>query len=63
LNDLTFTGSTVVPPHIFRDLIGFIERGEVKPLLAKSWPLAKLHLAQQAFIDKKHVGNIAVTMS
>jgi len=63
LNDLTFTGSTVVPPHIFRDLIGFIERGEVKPLLAKTWPLAELHLAQQAFIDKQHVGNIAVTMS
>ena len=63
LHDLPFTGSTVVPPHIFHDLISFIERGEVKPLLAKTWPLAELHLAQQAFIDKKHVGNIAVTMS
>jgi len=63
LRDLTFTGSTVVPPHIFTDLVGYIERGEVKPLLAASYPLAKLRDAQQAFIDKKHSGNIVVTMA
>lgn len=62
LNDLTFTGSTVVEPHIFHDLIRYIEAGEVKPLLAKTYPLAELHKAQQTFIDKKHVGNIVVTM-
>lgn len=62
LNDLTFTGSTVVDPQVFRDLIRYIEAGEVKPLLAKSFPLAELHRAQQAFIDKQHVGNIVVTM-
>jgi len=62
LRDLTFTGSTVVNPQIFRDLIRYIENNEIKPLLAKSYPLSELHAAQQAFIDKKHVGNIVVTM-
>lgn len=61
LRDLTFTGSTVVPPHIFTDLVGYIERGEVRPLLAATYPLAELPAAQQAFIDKAHVGNIVVT--
>lgn len=61
LRDLTFTGSTVVPPHIFTDLVGFIERCELQPLLAATYPLAKLRDAQQAFIDKRHVGNIVVT--
>jgi NADPH:quinone reductase-like Zn-dependent oxidoreductase len=60
LNDLTFTGSTVIPPHVFQDLVGYIERHEIKPLLAKAYPLADLHAAQQAFIDKQHVGNIVV---
>ena len=60
LRDLTFTGSTVIPPHIFTDLVGYIERGEIKPMLAAQYPLAELHQAQQAFIDKKHTGNIVV---
>ena len=60
LKDLTFTGSTVIPPHIFHDLIGYIERGEIKPVLAKTYPLSDLKQAQQTFIDKKHIGNIAV---
>jgi len=61
LRDLTFTGSTVVPPNIFADLVGYIERSEIKPLLAATYPLAKLHDAQQAFIDKQHAGNIVVS--
>lgn len=60
LRDLTFTGSTVLPPNIFPDLIRYIERGEVKPMLAATYPLDELHVAQQAFIDKRHTGNIVV---
>ncbi len=60
LRDLTFTGSTVLPPHVFTDLVSYIEAGEVKPMLAATYPLAELHAAQQAFIDKKHTGNIVV---
>ena len=63
LRDLTFTGSTVVAPHIFTDLVGYIERAEIRPMLATTYPLEQLRDAQQAFIDKKHVGNIAVTMA
>jgi len=62
LRDLTFTGSTVIPPKIFSDLVGYIERGEVQPMLAASFPLEELHQAQQTFIDKQHTGNIVVTM-
>ncbi len=60
LRDLTFTGSTVIPPHIFQDLVRYIEAGEIKPLLAATYPLAELRTAQQVFIDKVHVGNIVV---
>ncbi len=60
LNDLTLTGSTVVEPHIFKDLINYIERGEVRPILAATYPLREINKAQKAFVDKKHTGNIAV---
>ena len=60
LRDLTFTGSTVVPARVFRDVVGYIERGEVRPVLAAAYPLAELCAAQRAFIDKRHVGNIVV---
>lgn len=60
LRDLTFTGATVVPPGTFADLLGYIERGEIRPLLAATYPLRDLHEAQSAFIAKQHVGNIVV---
>jgi len=60
LKDLTFTGATIIPPHLFGDLVGYIARGEVKPLLAQTYPLEELHDAQRAFIAKRHVGNIVV---
>lgn len=60
LNDLTFSGSTVIPPHVFEDLVGYINKGELKPMLAAQYPLKDLHEAQQTFIDKKHTGNIVV---
>lgn len=60
LRDLTFTGSTVIPPEVFTNLVGYIERGQIQPVLAASYPLRQLREAQQAFIDKVHTGNIVV---
>ena len=62
LRDLTLTGSTVVAPHIFNDVIGYIEREEIRPALAATYTLKDFHHAQTAFIAKKHSGNIVVTM-
>ena len=60
LRDLTFTGSTVVPPQIFHDLVDYIEAGEIKPLVAATYPLKDLPAAQAAFTEKNFVGNIVV---
>jgi NADPH:quinone reductase-like Zn-dependent oxidoreductase len=60
LRDLTFTGSTVIAPEVTQNLIRYIEAGQVKPVLAASYPLSQLRKAQQAFIDKRHTGNIVV---
>lgn len=60
LNDLTFHGCTITSLNVFPDLVGYIERGEIQPMLAATYPLKEFHAAQQAFIDKKHTGNIVV---
>ena len=60
LRDLTFTGATIVPVGLFARLVSYIEKGEIKPLLAATYPLSELHDAQRAFIAKSHIGNIVV---
>ncbi|WP_298837715.1 alcohol dehydrogenase family protein [uncultured Roseobacter sp.] len=60
LRDLTFTGSTVLPPETFRTLVGYIERGGLRPLVAATYPLFDIAQAQKSFSDKKHVGNIVM---
>ncbi len=58
LRDLTFTGSTVIPPEVMPNLISYIEQGEIRPVRAATYPLDQLREAQAAFIAKSHTGNI-----
>ena len=60
LNDLSMLGSMVIPLHVFPDLVSHIERGEVRPMLARTWPLEKLREAQIAFTENAHVGSMVV---
>lgn len=39
LRDLTLIGSTYQPSTVFTDLVGYIERGEIRPLLGATYPL------------------------
>jgi len=60
LDDLSLFGATVFPPGLFADLVGYIERGEIRPLLAGTYPLAEIHDAQEAFTMKQHLGNLVL---
>ena len=62
LRDLTLTGATIVPPGTFADLVGYIERGEIRPVVEAVYPLDRLRDAQERFIKKEHVGNIVVSV-
>ena len=62
LNDLTFFGNTIFQPNVFPNLVTYIENNEIVPMLAASYPLEDFHTGQEAFIEKKHTGNIVVTM-
>lgn len=60
LKDLTVIGCTAWDEPVFGHLIAYIERSEISPLLAGTFPLAKIAEAQQEFMRKKHVGNFVL---
>lgn len=60
LKDLTFIGCTAWDEPVFPNLISYIERGEVKPMLARTYPLKDIVTAQKDFSEKKHVGKIVL---
>lgn len=62
LKDLRLIGCTVLEPEVFPNLVNYIERGEIRPLLAKAYPLAEIVRAQQDFLTKRHVGKIVLTI-
>ena len=60
LKDLCLIGCTVLEPDVFPNLIGYIESGEIKPLVAATYPLAEIVTAQEIFLTKRHVGKIVL---
>lgn len=59
--DLQFTGATITPPGLFARACQLIDTSQIAPQLAATFPLAELGKAQEAFLAKRHVGNIVVT--
>jgi NADPH:quinone reductase-like Zn-dependent oxidoreductase len=62
LKDLHLLGCTVLDRQVFPNLIGYIERGEIKPLVAATYQLTEIVAAQEAFLTKRHVGKIVLTL-
>jgi len=60
LKDLTLIGCTAWDEPVFPNLVSYIEKGEIKPLLAKTFPLNKIVEAQREFTEKKHVGKFVL---
>jgi NADPH:quinone reductase-like Zn-dependent oxidoreductase len=60
LRDLTMFGATVPPPGLFAELVRMIERGDLKPVVARVFPLEELRAAQEAFLEKGYVGKFVI---
>lgn len=60
LNDLNLYGCTFQEDEVFENLISYIERGEIRPLVAKTFPLVEIRKAQEEFISKKHAGKLVL---
>jgi len=60
LKDLTLIGCTAWDEPVFPDLVGYIERGEIQPLVAATFLLERIADAQRAFLEKRHVGKFVL---
>jgi NADPH:quinone reductase-like Zn-dependent oxidoreductase len=60
LKDLRMDGCTVFEPKVFRNLVGYIERGEIRPVVASVYALHSIVAAQQEFSAKRHTGKIVL---
>jgi len=60
LKDLSFFGCTILEPQVFANLVGRIERAEIRPLVAETYPLKDIGRAQEAFAAKGYTGKIVL---
>ncbi|SPF76555.1 Mycocerosic acid synthase [Aliiroseovarius pelagivivens] len=62
LKDLSFFGCTVLNSEVFPNLVKRIESGDIRPLVAETYPLAQIVDAQKSFASKGHMGKIVLNI-
>lgn len=60
LRDLTLIGCTAWDEAVFPNLIGYVQRQEIRPVVAATYALADMALAQEAFLQKHHIGKLVL---
>jgi NADPH:quinone reductase-like Zn-dependent oxidoreductase len=60
LKDITLIGCTAWDAPVFPNLVSYIEKGEIRPLLADTYPLRLIVDAQKDFLEKRHIGKIVL---
>ncbi|MCY4600253.1 MAG: alcohol dehydrogenase family protein [Acidobacteria bacterium] len=60
LKDLTLFGCTFQEDAVFGHLVSYIERGEIRPFVAKTFPLSEIGRAQEEFLAKGFTGKLVL---
>jgi NADPH:quinone reductase-like Zn-dependent oxidoreductase len=60
LKDLMLIGCTFQDDIVFENLLGYIERGEIRPIVAKTFPLSEIGQAQEEFLAKRFTGKLVL---
>ncbi len=60
LKDLTLFGCTFQEDIVFENLVKYIEAGEIRPVVAKTYPLSDIATAQEEFLAKAHTGQLVL---
>jgi NADPH:quinone reductase-like Zn-dependent oxidoreductase len=60
LKDLSLFGCTFQEDEVFENLVRYIERGEVRPVVSRTYPLSEIVRAQEDFLRKEHVGKLVL---
>jgi NADPH:quinone reductase-like Zn-dependent oxidoreductase len=60
LKDLTLLGCTFQEDAVFENLVRYIEAGEIRPVVARTYPLSEIARAQEDFLAKSFVGKLVL---
>ena len=60
LKDISLIGCTAWDEAVFGQLISYIEKNEIRPLVADIYPLEQIADAQARFLEKSHIGNFVL---
>lgn len=60
LKDLRLIGCTFQEEDVFPNLVSYIERGEIRPHVAKTYPLRDFAVAQEHFMSKAMTGKLVL---
>ena len=60
LKDISLIGCTAWDAPVFPNLVSYIEKNEIRPLVAKVFPLEQIAQAQKEFMSKTHFGNFVL---
>ena len=60
LKDLNLIGCTAWDEPVFANLVSYVEKNRIKPLVAKTFALQEIAKAQQEFLEKNHVGKFVL---
>ena len=60
LKNLSFIDCTILGHQVFKNLVKRIERKEIAPLVAETYPLRDIAKAQSVFSEKGHIGKIVL---
>ncbi len=60
LRDLTIRGCTAWAEAVFPALVARLERDELRPRVARTFPLERIADAQTEFLEKRHVGSFVL---
>lgn len=60
LRDLTLVGATFQAEEVLPAVLDHVAAGELRPVVAATYPLRELPSAQRVFLAKEHVGAIAI---
>lgn len=60
LKDITLIGCTAWDEPVFPAVVAAVERGAIRPLVARTFALEQIAQAQAEFLEKQHVGNFVL---
>lgn len=60
LKDISIFGCTFQEDQVIESLLGYVARGEIRPVVHRTYPLEEIRRAQEDFLSKEYIGKLVL---